>query len=62
MTHEDLTPDEREALELLRANAPEAPEALASLDEVGRARVPGGAQQCQDWRRRLRRFGCRRHR
>ena len=39
MTYEDLTPDEREALELLRANAPEAPEALASLDEAGRARV-----------------------
>ena len=39
MTYEDLTPDEREALELLRGNAPEAPTALASLDEAGRARV-----------------------
>ena len=36
---EDLTPDEQEALELLRDNAPEAPEALASLDEAARARV-----------------------
>lgn len=39
MPHEDLTPKEREALELLRNNASEAPTALASLDEVGRARV-----------------------
>lgn len=41
MAHEDLTPDEREALELLRENAPEAPTALASLDEASRARVLG---------------------
>ena len=39
MESEDLTPDEREALDRLRANAPEAPEALASLDDAGRARV-----------------------
>ena len=39
MTYEDLTPDERETLELLRNNAPDAPEALANLDEKGRARV-----------------------
>lgn len=41
MPHEDLTPDELEALDLLRANAPEAPEALASLDDPSRARVLG---------------------
>ena len=41
MTYEDLTPDERETLELLRNNAPDAPEALANLDEKGRARVLG---------------------
>ena len=40
-TYEDLTPDERETLELLRNNAPDAPEALANLDEKGRARVLG---------------------
>lgn len=39
MPQENLTPEEREALELLRDNAPEAPTALASLDEAGRARV-----------------------
>ena len=39
MKHEDLTPEEQEALELLRANAPDAPEALANLDDAGRARV-----------------------
>ena len=39
MKHEDLTPEEQEALELLRANAPDAPEALANIDETGRARV-----------------------
>ena len=39
MTYEDLTPDEREALNRLRENAPDAPEALASLDDAGRARV-----------------------
>lgn len=41
MTYEDLTPDEQEALELLLENAPEAPAALASLDEAARARVLG---------------------
>ena len=41
MTQDDLTPDEREVLELLRANAPDAPEALASLDDTSRGRVVG---------------------
>lgn len=39
MAYEDLTPDEQATLELLRENAPEAPTALASLDEASRARV-----------------------
>ena len=39
MTHEDLTPSERAALERLQANAPDAPEALASLNDSARARV-----------------------
>ena len=39
MSQDDLTSVERRALELLRANAPDAPEALANLDETGRARV-----------------------
>ena len=39
MTYGDLTPEEREALSLLRANDPNAPEALGSLDDAGRARV-----------------------
>lgn len=39
MPHEDLTPDELEALDLPQANAPDAPEALASLDDTSRARV-----------------------
>ena len=41
MKHDDLTPDEQEALQLLWENAPEAPEVLASLGEDGRARVLG---------------------
>ena len=54
MKHEDLTPEEHEALELLRANAADAPEALANLDESGRARVLGvlsagtGARESDD--------------
>ncbi len=39
MSQEDFTSEEREAFERLRNNAPDAPEALASLDEDGRARV-----------------------
>lgn len=39
MNHEDLTPSERAALERLQANAPDAPEALASLNDSARARV-----------------------
>ena len=41
MTGGDLTREEREVLELLRANAPDAPEALAGLDDAARARVLG---------------------
>lgn len=39
MNQEDLTSVEREALERLRANAPDAPEALASLSYTSRGRV-----------------------
>lgn len=39
MNHKDLTPSERAALERLQANAPDAPEALASLNDSARARV-----------------------
>lgn len=39
MKSEDLTPDEQAALDRLRQNAPDAPDALASLDDAGRARV-----------------------
>ena len=38
---DDLTSVERTALELLRTNAPEAPEALASLNHASRGRVLG---------------------
>ena len=41
MKHEDLSPEEQAALERLRDNAPDAPDALASLDDAGRARVLG---------------------
>ena len=37
--HEDLTSFEREVVERLLANAPDAPEALASLNEASRGRV-----------------------
>ena len=39
MNQDDLTSVEREALERLRANAPDAPEALASLSHTSRGRV-----------------------
>ena len=39
MKHEDLSPKEQAALDRLRDNAPDAPDALASLDDAGRARV-----------------------
>ena len=39
MKYEDLTPDEQAALNRLRENALDTPDALASLDDAGRARV-----------------------
>ena len=39
MTEEELNPQEREALELLRSNDPRAATTLAALDDSGRARV-----------------------
>ena len=39
MTEEELNPQEKESLELLRSNDPRAAAALAALDDSGRARV-----------------------
>ena len=39
MNREDLTPEERAALDGLTENAPDAPELLGNLEEIGRARV-----------------------